>query len=439
MASAYLCVFDDWHLLYAAIASIAPRVDEIVVVDGGYAWMAPFLTANGRDPARSDPRVAEALAPFADKLVWINQVWTNEVQKRAAGYAACRHRHIYRVDSDEVLFFDEDALARFFASDAAVAEMDMPIAVSPALIRGEPGARIERQALLFDRDRIGPMEHLGYLWLVLPPAERAQLGEPVSARIFADPIAFNAHLTHWRPPATAVNRARFYVLNYLREGTALHFAPHAAYTPADGFAALLDIIPAGRLTEYLMGHAIVAGAPGLQGRGLIPTPLAPAQIATFAPLYDACLAALAALNADLAVRPRTIVRGDGVLIDISTPAALAPFLRDGRIHLRFSLPLAAAQVGLLTLWSQAPWETEESLPWREEPGGLSLELPPLTQPSSAQPSSAQPSSAQPVSVEPGDAVRRTLRVAIWTHAPDTFLTLSAPPLVAAQDGLIAPG
>lgn len=91
-------------------------------------------------------------------------------------------------------------------------------------------------------------------------------------------------------------------------------------------------------------------------------------------------------------------------------------------------------MGLLTLWSQAPWETEESLPWREEPGGLSLELPPLTQPSSA-----QPSSAQPVSVEPGDAVRRTLRVAIWTHAPDTFLTLSAPPLVAAQDGLIAPG
>lgn len=401
--SAYLSVFDDWQLLGAAIASIAPRVDEIVVVDGAYRWMAPFLQAVGRDPSQSDPRVREALAPFESKLRWINQLWDNEMHKRAAGYAACSHRYIYRVDADEVLFFDEAALERCFAGAAAVAEMAMPIVVAPGLIRGEPGHRVERQGLLFDRGQISPVEHLAYLWLVLTPEERAQVGSPEPGRVFAEPIAFNAHLTHWRPPDSAVARARFYVLNYLRQGAPVHLAPGFNYTEAAGFDGFLRAVPAETLTQYLMGHAIVAGAPKLEGRQLIASPLTPNQEAAYSSLYTRYLDSLAALNADLSRRPRAVARGDFVHIDLSTPAAIAPFERDGLLHLVFSNAVAAAKVELMVLHPAAPWETVTPLPHGVAGGTVSFALP-----------------------GHGAAVRLTLRIAVWTHADDIFLTMAAP-------------
>src|SRR5918998_598977 len=103
MISAYLSVFDDWQLLGPSMASIEPLVDEIVVVDGAYAWVAPHLEP-GRDPARSDARVRDVLAPFAGKTRFIEGVWRDEMEKRMAGYAACRGRWVLKADADEIVF-----------------------------------------------------------------------------------------------------------------------------------------------------------------------------------------------------------------------------------------------------------------------------------------------------------------------------------------------
>ena len=412
LASAYLSVFDDWHLIGHAVASIAPLVDEIVVVDGAYAWMAPFLEATGRDPTQSDPRMREALAPFGAKLRWIDGIWAHEMEKRAAGFAACRHRYVYRIDADEVLSFDAAALARFFAGGHAVAEMEMPITVAPGLIRGRPGTPIERQALLFDRERVGPREHLSYLWLVLTPEERAQVGEARPGMVFPEPVAFNAHLTHWRPPASAVSRARFYVLNYLRQGKPTHLAPGFLYAEATGFTGFVDAVPPEVFTQYLMGHPIVAGAPALEGRELTGAPQTCGGV--FTRCYEAYLESLALLNAALAREPRAVARGDTVHIDVSTPDSIAPFERDGVLHLLFSLPIAAAKLELAELLPHAPWETVQALAGRASGGDLSLVLP-----------------------QAGPALRRTLRVAVWPQGEAVFLTLSAPRIFgAAQDGLI---
>ena len=114
-ASAYLSIFDDWDILPTALVTIYDRVDEIVVVDGAYDWMVPFFRGGGRDPSVMLPELRDALSPFAPKLRFVSRLWRNEMEKRRAGYEACSHRFIYRVDADEVLFFDEVALERFFA------------------------------------------------------------------------------------------------------------------------------------------------------------------------------------------------------------------------------------------------------------------------------------------------------------------------------------
>ena len=45
--SAYLSIYNDWDILEPALKSIAPYIDELVVVDGGYKWMAPYADRTG--------------------------------------------------------------------------------------------------------------------------------------------------------------------------------------------------------------------------------------------------------------------------------------------------------------------------------------------------------------------------------------------------------
>ena len=174
--SAYVTLMDDWDILYAALSSIAPLVDEIVVVDGAYAWMEPYFAACGRDPAHSNPPVARVLDQFGTKLRVISGVWQDEIHKRVAGFEACRHRFVLRADADEVALLDPQRIEAFLRSDAAVATADVPMMVAPDWVRGRADGQPEQLGVLFDRQRISAAQHLAHLWLIMPPQERARVG-----------------------------------------------------------------------------------------------------------------------------------------------------------------------------------------------------------------------------------------------------------------------
>lgn len=402
-ASAYLSVFDDYELLGPVMARIAPRMDEIIVVDGAYRWMAPVIAAMGRDPTRSIAALRDVMAPYAAKTRWINQLWDNEPEKRAAGYAACSHRWIWRLDADEVHFIDDAALDRFFAGGKAVAEMALPLYVAPGLVRGVPGQAFERNALLFDASQIDAGAHLAHLWLVVPETERLRIPPADPGVIAAEAISFTAHLTGWRPPATSVARARFYVMNWLREhGSANAASPHR-HDASAGFAPMMeDLSPAG-FADTLLGHAIVAGLPDLGAASLVPSPLDALQEAPFAPLYAAYLDGLAALNRTMADRPRTILAGEDYTIDLSTPAARAPLLRDGVVCIDATMPIAAARAVVEDLHAHAPFIRHAEIPVTIEDGSLRMTL--------------------PVSVRP--CLRRILRLTAWPAGGERLIHLQA--------------
>jgi len=357
-ASAYLSIFDDWELLAESLASIDPYVDEIVVVDGAYRWLADLVRREGRDPSRSLPQVYEKLEPFGTKIRVIPGIWDNELQKRLAGYDGCSHRHIYRVDADEILFFNESAYSAFFLSDKAVAEMEMPVYVAPGIIRAtRSSSRIERQALLFDREKITAADHLGYLWLVLPESEDAVRSRADAAAIFPEPIAFNAHLTHWRPPATALNRARFYVLNYVRRGGDV---PWLAPSPVEGEDALVDRLrdtdPA-LISDILLGHDIVAGPLPMEGFVLQRSPLTSLQEKRFEHLYRQFLDGLAHNNQSLMKAKRTLAAGNDYYLDLSTPAAVAPFQVGDQFKIIFDKAIAGCRAVLISLTGERGFVT----------------------------------------------------------------------------------
>ena len=337
--SGYLSIYNDWDLLEPALYSVLPVIDELVVVDGGYRWMAAFQTGIGRDPAKSAPQVHDILRRLPIPIRYISGVWPNEIEKRLAGYRACTGRYVLRLDADEILFWDQDALTRFFATGAAAADMEMPAYVAPGWIEGG-AAGLPRQACLFDRQQISAEDHLHYLWLVLTadtlPAANARLP------VFEDAIAFNAHLTNWRTPQTAIQRACFYVLNWYRQH-GVPSIPALRSTPLESVAELLEYVSARQFFETMLGNALVAGHFDLGGRGLRETPLTRDQEAPLLPLYQNYHTAQTALNRKLRQSPRYFSRDQAICIDITTEASFTEIIRAGEAVFEISAPISAVK------------------------------------------------------------------------------------------------
>jgi hypothetical protein len=409
--SAYLTIFDDWELLGLALASVYDRVEEIVVVDGAYRWMAPMFAAMGRDPSVSCAEVQAALAPFAAKLRILSGLWENEVEKRAAGFAACRERYVLRIDADEVLFFDDAEIEHFAASDKGVAWMRMPIYLAPGLIRARSDREIETQCFLFDRERIEPVEHCAYLWLALSEAERAKLPPKRGPLMIHRPVvAFNAHLTQWRTPRSSVHRARFYVLNYMRtsrDPTGL--VPGAIPEGLDDGAwckALFEQIAPDRFVQLLLGRDLTVGWTALEGFGVMPGPLDAAQERRFVDRFAAQLAALAACNAGLSRKPHLMRTGEERLIDLSSVTARTALGSNREVVLTFSEPVRAIEARRMWQSATAPHSHAEPVSTRIVGKRVSLDLP---------------------LDAPEDCYRCLLSLTIWTESGGPFVSLTSNP------------
>jgi hypothetical protein len=377
--SSYLNVFDDWELLKPSLWSIADYVDEIVVVDGAYSWAEPYLIGANRRPDRSREEVYDTLSSFGRKITTINGVWKNETSKRRAGYDACTGQIILRTDADEIVFLDDSAFDKFLSSNAAVGQMEMPIYVSPGIIRTTNGQTSrERQSFAFKRNKISAQQHLSYLWLVLPPEERALLGDLDRDLIYRDPLAYTAHLTHWRGPATALSRAHFYVLNYVRFTGKLPWLPSFQFDNDRGFADLFEQISPKQFADVLLGHPIVAGPPDMRDASISRSPRSQKDEQSFSMLFDGMISDLARVNANLRLSKRTAYRGQDYQLDATNVASLRELQTDDNsLPLEFSTPLQSATVSIRHLHQDGLTSSDE-IAATIDGARLTIQVPQLT-------------------------------------------------------------
>ena len=412
--SAYLSIYNDWDILAPALASVKPYIDELVVVDGGYSWMAPYAQRTGRSLILSDDRVYDAIESSGIPYRVISKPWANEIEKRMAGYDACTTRHVFRIDADEILFFDTAALERYFSQGEAVGEMVMPTHVAPGWILGNTETtRIGRQSFLFDRKQIDTASHLAYLWLVLE-ADSLPTSAGRHAPVFADPLAYNAHLTNWRTPSTARSRAGFYVMNYFR-GKGVPWLP-GMNEPIVDFTAFFDRVPPPVFENILVGHSLVSGHIDPRPNGcLYRSPLSPEAEASFAPLFEKFLSGNARLNRQLRTIWRDFVTGQNVSMDLTTEPALRALTDDNVVRFQFNAPCRAGKAQIRHLLPDAPWVRFDELPVAINQGTLEMPIP---------------------AIIPG-ALRRTLEFAAWIEGnPDT--ARFATPDAASETGAKLP-
>lgn len=355
--SAYMSIFDDWDILPDALAAVAPYVDEIVIVDGAYCWMAPMLRANGRDPHHSLPEVAACFSPYLGKLRVVSGLWDDEMDKRSAGYAACRGRYVLRFDADEIMFLTPELIEAAIARGYPVASVEMPTYTLPGWISTylrEDGTLgdIERQCVFFDRSRIGAEEHLTYLWLVLGKAEKARLGRPDPAKVDPIPLGYNAHLTCWRTPQTSVHRARFYVMNWMRDAGTIPWLGGISAQQDDGFAAFFAAMPPSQFQSLMLGHEITGGQPGFGSWAIRKAPPSRLYDSIITDRFARFVRSLADLNRDLARTGRLMLSGVPCCIDLSTPDAVAALSPQGnRIALTFDQRVTECQAAVVRISS----------------------------------------------------------------------------------------
>jgi len=395
--SAYLSIFNDWDILPQALRSIAPYIDELVVVDGGYQWMAPFLQGIGKNLTRSAQPVYDCLEAAGLQYRVVDGTWKDEFEKRKAGYAACQHRYVFRIDADEVYFINEQNLGRFLSDGAAVGDMEFPLYVSPDWILTHDLDTLERQSFLFDTSQITTDDHLYYLWLIdaLPPA-----GAP-SLPVYPLPLSLTAHLTSWRTPTTSVNRAAFYVLNHFRHH-GMAWYEDLRGKPLEDLSSLFTRVSPADFLDGLKSHPIVVGDEERRNRVLRPSPLAANQRTRFGGLFEAFLNSQTANNVALAAEGRTTL--GRIHIEATTPAQIEPLCTGRTLTLSSDAPIRGGEAFVRYLVAHPPWEIVRKLELETAGTEIRVEL--------------------PVGGDEPAFVRRFVVLEAWPSGGDPFLRLA---------------
>jgi glycosyltransferase involved in cell wall biosynthesis len=367
--SAYLSIYNDADILDVALNSIAKYVDELIVVDGAYEWMAPFLEATGRNPLQSDSAVYEKIDASGIPYKVINRIWKNEVEKRIAGYEATTHQFTMRVDADEVIVINDENLQKFFASGCALAEMYMPNYAAPGwVIQGkrliDKYRTYPRQSLLFNKAKISSKEHLRYLWLVLTADELPNSGQRQKIfPVYEKPVAFCAHLTNWRFVESSATRGSFYTMNWMRQNGA-PWVKEIGARKINNFQQFFNYVSPDNFLEIMRNGIIVQGDIQLKKHEkLSKTPLTDIQESVFSGLYKDFLKKLQSRVLDILKQGSIALIGYPLYIDLSMEDTLAKIAPDGYLRIKFSEPLASVQVRLLTLHKKAPFSVTRFIPY----------------------------------------------------------------------------
>lgn len=358
--SAYLTIYNDFDILPHMLRAIAPYVDEIVVVDGAYQWMVPYLQAAGINPDRSGEQVYDTLESSSIKYRVASKIWSSEVEKRTVGYDACRGRYVFRFDADEVPFFDDNELDRFLASEGAVAQMVTPTYINPQwLVALDELGYLPPTPIMFDRTRVDPDTHLRYLWLVLGVDGLPDAAQPFAAHLTS--IGVNAHLNEWRNLQSQMRRGIFYWLVYLRQ-TGVPWIPQLSGKPLSDIGILFEQTP----PELF--HELVKSSVMLQSQTFrelnwyaVRSPLSRQQESLFVDCFHAMRAGRIELNETIVDIGLTFWPGMPIALDLSFDECADTLTAGDTIRLSTTCELSNVAATQHLLLPGRPWHSATEL------------------------------------------------------------------------------
>jgi glycosyltransferase involved in cell wall biosynthesis len=377
----YLQMYNDWSRLEVSLRSLAQHLDEIVVVDGAYDWMKEYVLGIGWDPEKSQKEVYDILDKVGIPYRVIQRTWSNELEKRIAGYDACKSRYALRIDADEVLTFDDKLLSQFFKSEYAVASMYMHQHVTPdyVLVHDSGQGRIAVQPVLFDKEQVSAEIHLNYIFLVLP-ADSLPKPDQKPFPAYPVPVASCSHLTMMRHPRSAVFRGSFYYINWMR-ANGVSWISNLRGRPLTNSSDLFREVSPEKFRDIMLGEHFVTGVPDPNRKDfafrhsstLTPSELSPENKEALKLSFEDYLASLAELNARL-VEGRYCRNNIDFMLDATTESSLQPIAPQGTLSLECDEPVAAVEAQIVSLFSHEPWKRSKPLSAATNSSGVEIDL-----------------------------------------------------------------
>jgi hypothetical protein len=290
-----------------------------------------------------------------------------------AGYNGCGGRFAFRIDADEVPFFDEAELGRFFSSGQAIAEMYKPSCLSPGwLLPLDQSGRLPREPMLFDRARVDAEVHLNYLWLILGP-DRLPDAKRKPFTVYQPPIGLNAHLTGWRGLDAQIDRAAFYRLLSMR-GNGVPWVPELRGKPLADVRRLFEFVSPGTFREVIASSCL-ASQPYRRDWLSTCSPLAEAQEQSFKESFTRMQREHAALNRMIADGGLTFWTGAPIVLDLSTDACTEAVTSGNTINLSCTYPLSTVTARLHLLVPGEPWHVALDLECDKDDRSAVVRLP----------------------------------------------------------------
>ncbi len=364
----YLQIYNDWSCLEVSLRSLAEHLDEIVVVDGAYDWMMEYAKGIGWNPERSQQEVYDILDKVGIPYRTLQGTWRNQLEKRIAGYNACKTRYALRIDADEILTFDENAWSQFVESDYAVASMYMHQHLTPDYVIAHDGERqrVAVQPVLFDKKQVSAEIHLNYVFLVLP-ADALPEPNKTPFPAFPTPIASCSHLTMLRHPRSAVFRGSYYYINWMR-ANGVNWLPSLRGRPLTNASDLFREVTPETFRDLMLGtHFVVSlldpNRKDLSLRhcsSLIPPTLSAEKQDALKFTFEEYLSSLAELNAQL-VGGRYFRNNIEFFLDATTAQSVQAIAPKGTLVLECDEPVASVEAKVVSTFSQEPWERSKEL------------------------------------------------------------------------------
>ncbi|UBU47528.1 hypothetical protein LCW13_10675 [Cobetia amphilecti] len=212
MISAILIIHNDHSLLEYSLESVKNYVDEIVVVDGAYDWVAPIFEHLGVLPYETEDKkeLIDILDRSGISYKYYNGTWLNETEKRKFGITQAKYDNIMNIDSDEFFDIDIDLLDEFYNSpELVIGNCSFPLYFTKDKIGQAKGIKSPpNKAVFVNRNNATVEEIVDSMFLMVPNSERVK--KLPNSKVSNARIGVIHHLSNFRSINGGHNRARFY-------------------------------------------------------------------------------------------------------------------------------------------------------------------------------------------------------------------------------------
>lgn len=225
--SGVLIIHNDSSLLDIALQSVKNLIDELIIIDGAYQWVAPFCEKYGENPSTSSDDLIAIVDKSGIPYHYFSGQWESETHKRIFAIEKAKNDIVMNIDSDELFIIDTEELNKFIDSDKVIAECYFPLYFNSTHIRKSKTRNMGGKAVFINKKLASVNSIVDSLLLVVPEEERKNKLQ--SHHFYQQKIGVIHHLSQFRLGNSGFRRARFYNLLTMRISKKIRCIPNVEF------------------------------------------------------------------------------------------------------------------------------------------------------------------------------------------------------------------